>query len=108
MDCMMTSRPAKRKKQTDHVIQDECSRSTQTLSVLDARDPNFSLIPPHTSSPYLHYRPLSLTTMKEWGFGLPRMMDGFHGEYEVRCEMPLALPFILSLLRQNEDEERGI
>lgn len=86
---MMTSRPAKTNKQIHDVIQAECSRSS--LSVPDTHDPNFSLISnPPTHPPHPHYRPCSLRAMEEWGFGLPRVMDGFHGEYEVRCEMPLA------------------
>lgn len=77
------------------------------MQLPDTHDPNFSLISPHP-----HYEPRSLRGMKEWGFGLPRVMDGFRGEYEVRCEMSLAHSsiffFFLSTLGPNEDEERGI
>lgn len=57
----------------------------------------FNTPPTPPPAPHPHYRPCSLRSMKEWGFGLPRMMDGFHGEYEVRCEMPLARSSIFYL-----------
>lgn len=111
LDCTVTSRPAGRNKQMNHVIQAECSRSTQTLSVPDKHDPNFSLItpPPPPSSlqaPLLEgHEGTGIWSATDDGW-IPRWIWG--EMWDAARSLAHSSIFFLSILRPNEDEERGV